>query len=61
MTGGEVLTIGYERATPARLLATLVPSLIRKGMARMNPVRPGLVDAARARIRRGKAQGVHKP
>jgi len=45
----------------ARLLATLVPSLIRKGVARMNPLRPGLVDAARARIRRGKAQGVHKP
>lgn len=37
----------------ARLLATLWPALIRKGVARMNPVRPQLVEQARRRVRAG--------
>jgi NAD(P)-dependent dehydrogenase (short-subunit alcohol dehydrogenase family) len=45
----------------ARVLATLIPSLIRKGVARMNPVNPQLVSEARARARSGKPMGLHKP
>ena len=41
----------------ARLLATLIPSLIRKGVARMNPVDPQLVRDARARARAGRRMG----
>ncbi|MEZ5502373.1 MAG: SDR family NAD(P)-dependent oxidoreductase [Halioglobus sp.] len=41
----------------ARVLATLIPSLIRKGVARMNPVAPRLVAAARQRARAGKRMG----
>jgi len=41
----------------ARLLATLIPSLIRKGVARMNPVAPQLVRAARVRARAGRRMG----
>jgi short-subunit dehydrogenase len=45
----------------ARLLATLIPSVIRKGVARMNPVNPRLVSDARARARSGKPMGLQKP
>jgi len=45
----------------ARLLATLIPSLIRKGVARMNPVNPQLVTDARTRARSGKPMGLPKP
>jgi NAD(P)-dependent dehydrogenase (short-subunit alcohol dehydrogenase family) len=41
----------------ARLLATLIPSLIRKGVARMNPVAPQLVRDALARSREGRRMG----
>lgn len=41
----------------ARLLATLIPSLIRKGVARMNPVAPQLVRDALARAREGRRMG----
>jgi uncharacterized protein len=41
----------------ARLLATLIPSLIRKGVARMNPVAPQLVRDATARSRAGRRMG----
>jgi len=41
----------------ARLLATLIPSLIRKGVARMNPIGPQVVRAARVRARAGKYMG----
>ena len=41
----------------ARLLATLMPSVIRKGVARMNPVKPELVKAAIARAREGRKMG----
>ena len=44
----------------ARVLATLVPSLIRKGVARMNPVSPKLVDDARDRARAGQRMGLGK-
>jgi len=43
----------------ARLLATLIPSIIRKGVARMNPVAPQLVRDARARSRSGRPMGLH--
>jgi len=43
----------------ARLLATLIPSIIRKGVARMNPVAPQLVRDARARARNGRPMGLH--
>lgn len=43
----------------ARLLATLIPSLIRKGVARMNPVAPQVVRDARARARSGRPMGLH--
>lgn len=41
----------------ARLLATLIPSIIRKGVARMNPVSPQLVRDAIARARAGLPMG----
>ena len=41
----------------ARLLATLIPSLIRKGVARMNPIAPQVVRDARARARAGRRMG----
>ncbi len=41
----------------ARLLATLIPSLIRKGVARMNPVAPQVVRDALARARAGRRMG----
>jgi uncharacterized protein len=41
----------------ARLLATLIPSLIRKGVARMNPIAPQLVRDAIARARAGRRMG----
>jgi uncharacterized protein len=43
----------------ARLLATLIPSLIRKGVARMNPVAPQVVRNARVRARSGQQMGEH--
>jgi len=45
----------------ARLLATLVPSVIRKGVARMNPVSPHRVRDAIARARAGLPMGLRKP
>lgn len=45
----------------ARLLATLIPSLIRRGVARMNPVKPHFVSDARARARKGERMGVDEP
>lgn len=45
----------------ARLLATLIPSLIRKGVARMNPVNPQSINQARVRARSGKPMGLDKP
>jgi short-subunit dehydrogenase len=44
----------------ARVLATLIPSVIRKGVARMNPVSPRLVNAARNRAKAGQAMGSGK-
>jgi NAD(P)-dependent dehydrogenase (short-subunit alcohol dehydrogenase family) len=41
----------------ARVLATLIPALIRKGVARMNPVAPQVVHNARVRAREGKCMG----
>ena len=41
----------------ARLLATLIPSLIRKGVARMNPIAPQVVRNAIARARAGLPLG----
>lgn len=41
----------------ARLLATFIPAIIRKGVARMNPVSPQLVRNARARARAGLPMG----
>ena len=41
----------------ARLLATLIPSLIRKGVARMNPVAPQLVRDAVVRAKAGRRMG----
>lgn len=41
----------------ARVLSTLLPSVVRKGVARMNPVSPALVEAAIARARRGLKLG----
>jgi NAD(P)-dependent dehydrogenase (short-subunit alcohol dehydrogenase family) len=41
----------------ARVLATLIPALIRKGVARMNPVAPQVVHDARVRAREGKCMG----
>ncbi len=43
----------------ARLLATLIPALIRKGVARMSPVAPQVVRDARARARAGRRMGEH--
>jgi short-subunit dehydrogenase len=43
----------------ARLLATLIPALIRKGVARMNPVAPQVVRDALARARAGRRMGEH--
>jgi NAD(P)-dependent dehydrogenase (short-subunit alcohol dehydrogenase family) len=43
----------------ARLLATLIPALIRKGVARMNPVAPQVVRDALARARDGRRMGEH--
>jgi short-subunit dehydrogenase len=45
----------------ARLFATLLPALVRKGVARMNPVKPQLVRDARTRARKGLRMGLHKP
>jgi NAD(P)-dependent dehydrogenase (short-subunit alcohol dehydrogenase family) len=42
----------------ARLLATLIPAVIRKGVARMNPVSPQLVRDAIARARAGLRMGL---
>jgi NAD(P)-dependent dehydrogenase (short-subunit alcohol dehydrogenase family) len=44
----------------ARVLATLIPSLIRKGVARMSPVAPQLVRDAIARARDGLPMGTRK-
>jgi NAD(P)-dependent dehydrogenase (short-subunit alcohol dehydrogenase family) len=44
----------------ARLLATLIPAVIRKGVARMNPVSPQLVRDAIARARAGLPLGSSK-
>lgn len=44
----------------ARLLATLIPSVVRKGVARMNPVAPQLVRDAIARARAGLPMGSSK-
>jgi short-subunit dehydrogenase len=41
----------------ARLLVTLIPALIRKGVARMNPVAPQVVRDAIARARAGRRMG----
>lgn len=41
----------------ARLLSLLWPSAVRKGVARMNPVAPGIVSDALARARRGQGMG----
>lgn len=35
--------------TTARILRAIAPSLLRKGMARMEPVPPEIVERARAR------------
>jgi NAD(P)-dependent dehydrogenase (short-subunit alcohol dehydrogenase family) len=45
----------------ARLLATLIPAIIRKGVARMNPVSPQLVRDAVERARAGLPMGPGKP
>jgi NAD(P)-dependent dehydrogenase (short-subunit alcohol dehydrogenase family) len=45
----------------ARVLATLIPSIIRKGVARMNPISPQLVRDARSRARKGQPMGLRKP
>jgi NAD(P)-dependent dehydrogenase (short-subunit alcohol dehydrogenase family) len=45
----------------ARLFATLIPSLVRKGVARMNPVKPQFVRDARARARKGQRMGLQRP
>lgn len=42
----------------ARLFATLLPALVRKGVARMNPVKPQTVRDARARARKGLRMGL---
>jgi short-subunit dehydrogenase len=42
----------------ARLFATVLPALVRKGVARMNPVKPQLVRDARARARKGLRMGL---
>ena len=44
----------------ARVFATFIPSLIRKGVARMNPVAPELVRDAIARARNGLRMGLGK-
>ena len=44
----------------ARVFATFIPSLIRKGVARMNPVAPELVRDAIARARYGLRMGLRK-
>ena len=44
----------------ARVFATIIPSLIRKGVARMNPVAPELVRDAIARARNGLRMGLRK-
>jgi short-subunit dehydrogenase len=44
----------------ARLLATLIPALIRKGVARMNPVAPQVVRDALARAREGRRMGLRQ-
>jgi NAD(P)-dependent dehydrogenase (short-subunit alcohol dehydrogenase family) len=44
----------------ARLLATLIPALIRKGVARMNPVAPQVVRDAIARARAGLPLGASR-
>jgi len=41
----------------ARILATLLPAVIRKGVARMNPVPARLVRAARLRAGEGARMG----
>jgi len=41
----------------ARLLRWLAPGLLRRGMARMEPVPPALLDAARERARKGLRLG----
>jgi short-subunit dehydrogenase len=55
----------YERVAPARdpglvtarLLRWLAPGLLRRGMARMEPVPPALLAAARERARKGLRLG----
>ena len=44
----------------ARLFATFIPSVIRKSVARMNPIAPQLVRDAIARARNGKRMGLQK-
>ncbi len=41
----------------ARIFATFLPAVIRKGVARMNPVPPGLVSRAIERAREGAPMG----
>ena len=41
----------------ARLFATFLPAVIRKGVARLNPVKPAYVQEAIARARRGLPMG----
>jgi NAD(P)-dependent dehydrogenase (short-subunit alcohol dehydrogenase family) len=44
----------------ARLFATILPSVVRKGVARMNPVLPRTVRDALDRARRGQRMGLHE-
>jgi len=44
----------------ARLFATFIPSVVRKGVARMNPVAPQLVRDAIERARLGQRMGLNK-
>lgn len=55
----------HERTVPrwdaglltAKLLRWIAPALLRRGMARMEPVPPALIEAARERARRGRRLG----
>jgi short-subunit dehydrogenase len=44
----------------ARLFAAFLPSLVRKGVARMNPVTPQMLREARERARAGQRMGLRK-
>ena len=45
----------------ARLFSLLIPSAVRKGVARMNPVTPEMVRGAVERARQGLRMGVKNP